>query len=228
MSLPARPWSRSANRFSNGRRWARFSRLPPPVPLHPPGISRPFGAKPAKIRRPRLPVPSGRPGSENPAKLAPASGNRPSFTVTREENVKKSDLAARVAGKLSISESTADASVSALFEAIGDALSKGESVSIPGFGIFSVKDRAARQGRNPGPARPSPLPRRRCRRSRPGRGSGTPWASSNTATKKPPHRTRLISGAPFLAHPTVSCWTAVRRPRMLKMVRMRWMTRAGW
>ena len=63
--------------------------------------------------------------------------------------MKKSELVARIAAKLSIPQSTADASIGALFEAIGEALAKGESVSIAGFGTFSVKDRAARQGRNP-------------------------------------------------------------------------------
>ena len=63
--------------------------------------------------------------------------------------MKKSNLAARVAAKLSIPKTTADASVTALFSVIGDALARGESVSIAGFGTFSLKDRAARQGRNP-------------------------------------------------------------------------------
>ena len=31
----------------------------------------------------------------------------------------------------------------------GDALAKGESVQLIGFGTFSVKERAAREGRNP-------------------------------------------------------------------------------
>ena len=33
--------------------------------------------------------------------------------------------------------------------AVGDALAKGESVQLIGFGTFSVKERAAREGRNP-------------------------------------------------------------------------------
>ena len=63
--------------------------------------------------------------------------------------MKKSELAARVAAMLSIPKTTTDTFVGALFEAIGDALARGESISIAGFGTFSVKDRAARQGRNP-------------------------------------------------------------------------------
>ena len=62
--------------------------------------------------------------------------------------MKKSDLAARVAAKLSVPKTTADASVTAVFSFIGDVLVKGESVSIAGFGTFSVKERAGRQGRN--------------------------------------------------------------------------------
>ena len=61
----------------------------------------------------------------------------------------KSELAARVAEKLSVPKATADASVNALFEVIGDAMANGESVSIARFGTFSVKERAAREGRNP-------------------------------------------------------------------------------
>ncbi len=36
-----------------------------------------------------------------------------------------------------------------VFELIAEELSKGEKVSIAGFGIFQVSERAARQGRNP-------------------------------------------------------------------------------
>ena len=68
---------------------------------------------------------------------------------TREENVKKSELAGCVAAKLSLPKTTADASVAAVFEVIGDALAKEDPVSMAGFGIFSVKDRVARQGRTP-------------------------------------------------------------------------------
>ena len=61
----------------------------------------------------------------------------------------KSEIAARVAAKLFVPGSTADASVTALISVIGDALARGASVSIAEFGTFSVKDRAARQARNP-------------------------------------------------------------------------------
>ena len=37
----------------------------------------------------------------------------------------------------------------ALFEAIKGAMVKGDKVAVPGFGTFSVGERAAREGRNP-------------------------------------------------------------------------------
>ena len=42
-----------------------------------------------------------------------------------------------------------DAALSALIETLTDALKSGEKVVIPGFGMFGVKTRPARRGRNP-------------------------------------------------------------------------------
>ena len=39
--------------------------------------------------------------------------------------------------------------VDAVLGGIGDALGRGDSVSLVGFGTFSVRHRAAREGRNP-------------------------------------------------------------------------------
>ena len=63
--------------------------------------------------------------------------------------MRKSDIAARVATQTSLSKADAAGAVDAVLSAISDALARGESVSIAGFGTFSVKHRAARQGRNP-------------------------------------------------------------------------------
>ena len=63
--------------------------------------------------------------------------------------MKKSDIAAQVAERVSVSNADAESAVSAVLGAITDALAGGESVSIAGFGTFTVKHRAARQGRNP-------------------------------------------------------------------------------
>ena len=44
--------------------------------------------------------------------------------------------------------------VDAMFAAIADTASRGEEVSIPGFGKFKVKETPARQGRNPSTGEP--------------------------------------------------------------------------
>ena len=63
--------------------------------------------------------------------------------------MKKSELSSYVATQTSLSQAQAERAVEAVFSAIGEALASGESVVIPGFGTFTTKTRAARQGRNP-------------------------------------------------------------------------------
>ena len=61
----------------------------------------------------------------------------------------KSDLTVRVAARASLSKADAAAAVRAVFSAIADALARGETVRIAGFGTFSTRARPARPGRNP-------------------------------------------------------------------------------
>ena len=61
----------------------------------------------------------------------------------------KQALAEWVHGKLGGTKVQAEEVVDGLFNAIIDTLKKGGEVSIAGFGIFSVKQRAARMARNP-------------------------------------------------------------------------------
>ena len=63
--------------------------------------------------------------------------------------MRKSDIAAHVAEQDSLSKAEAERAVDALLEAIRGALASGEKVTLPGFGTFSVRSRAARQGQNP-------------------------------------------------------------------------------
>ena len=63
--------------------------------------------------------------------------------------MKKSELASHVATEASLSQAQAQSAVDTVFAAIGKALASGESVVIPGFGTFTTKTRAARQGYNP-------------------------------------------------------------------------------
>lgn len=61
----------------------------------------------------------------------------------------KQSLVEIVHDKLGGTKVQAEEIVSAIFDGIVGAMSKGNEVSIAGLGIFSVKDRAARMARNP-------------------------------------------------------------------------------
>ena len=61
----------------------------------------------------------------------------------------KTDLPTQVAAQVALPKAAVDRAVSAVFTAIADALARDEAVAIAGFGTFSTRSRAARQGRNP-------------------------------------------------------------------------------
>lgn len=61
----------------------------------------------------------------------------------------KAELIDAVAGGSGITKSDASGAVESVFNTIADQLRQGNSVSVVGFGQFSVSDRAARTGRNP-------------------------------------------------------------------------------
>jgi DNA-binding protein HU-beta len=61
----------------------------------------------------------------------------------------KSDLIDAIAESAGLSKADAGRALDATVNSITGALKKGQSVSLVGFGTFSVRDRAARTGRNP-------------------------------------------------------------------------------
>ena len=61
----------------------------------------------------------------------------------------KQDLIALVAEKADLSKKDSEAAVTAVVDGITEALAKGEKVQLVGFGTFEVRQRQAREGRNP-------------------------------------------------------------------------------
>ncbi|ATX81403.1 bacterial nucleoid protein Hbs [Mariprofundus ferrinatatus] len=61
----------------------------------------------------------------------------------------KADLVNHVAASADLSKAAAGAAVEAVLGGISGALAGGNSVSLVGFGTFSVAERAARTARNP-------------------------------------------------------------------------------
>ena len=61
----------------------------------------------------------------------------------------KAELINAIVAKSEMSKKDADVALNAVIDSIKDALKAGEKVQIVGFGTFSVKERAARTGKNP-------------------------------------------------------------------------------
>ena len=61
----------------------------------------------------------------------------------------RSELIDAIAASADLPKAAAGRALDAVVDSITDALKKDETVSLGGFGTFSVKERAARTGRNP-------------------------------------------------------------------------------
>lgn len=61
----------------------------------------------------------------------------------------REELAARVAERAGVQRRVANQVMTAVFDAIGDALEDNEKITIAGFGTFEARERAGRVGRNP-------------------------------------------------------------------------------
>ncbi len=68
------------------------------------------------------------------------------------------DLVDAVAEANDISKAKAKEVVNSILAAIVDAAKRGEEVAIAGFGRFAVKERPAREGRNPATGAPLKIP----------------------------------------------------------------------
>ena len=61
----------------------------------------------------------------------------------------KADLMTRIARDAKITKRQATKALDTLMDGVQEALSKGDSIILMGFGTFSVMSRSARKGRNP-------------------------------------------------------------------------------
>lgn len=63
--------------------------------------------------------------------------------------MKKSEMIEALAQQTGLTKSQVEKVFNGTFELIKDELSKGNKVSVSGFGTFKISERAARDGRNP-------------------------------------------------------------------------------
>lgn len=73
----------------------------------------------------------------------------------------KTELIRRVAEEAKISKATAEKAVNAFTDYVTKALKKGDKLTLPGFGTFSVAKRKARSGRNPQTGKEIKIPARK-------------------------------------------------------------------
>ncbi|AFS79373.1 DNA-binding protein HU [Gottschalkia acidurici 9a] len=61
----------------------------------------------------------------------------------------KAELVASIAEKSDLTKKDAESALNAFMKTIEEALSSGDKVQLVGFGTFEVRERKAREGRNP-------------------------------------------------------------------------------
>lgn len=93
----------------------------------------------------------------------------PNF-LKREETLNKADLISHVADSAGLSKASAGDAVEAVIGGISGALSGGDSVSLVGFGTFSVTQRSARTARNPRTGAPINVPASKAPKFKAGKG----------------------------------------------------------
>ena len=81
----------------------------------------------------------------------------------------KTDLVGRIAKDTVIPKSTALSVLNATLGSITDALKKGQSVTLVGFGTFTIAERKARKGRDPQTKKEIRIPAKRVPKFRAGK-----------------------------------------------------------
>lgn len=82
----------------------------------------------------------------------------------------KTDLVKRIADETGLGAQTVELVVGKLFKVVTDELVDGGDVALAGFGNFSVKQRAARTGRNPQTGEPLQIAASRAAGFKPAKG----------------------------------------------------------
>ena len=82
----------------------------------------------------------------------------------------KTELTEKVARKSGISKTDASKAVEAFMDSITESLNSNDKVTLPGFGVFSTHEQAARIGRNPSTGESVDIPARRVAKFKAGTG----------------------------------------------------------
>lgn len=72
--------------------------------------------------------------------------------------MKKKELINAISERSGMGKSESESALNAVISCLSDLLAKGDSIVLPGFASLSVKERAARTGRNPSTGQPLNIP----------------------------------------------------------------------
>jgi integration host factor alpha subunit len=100
----------------------------------------------------------------------------------------KRELVIRVANKLGMTQSDVSRIVEGIFDTLSSTLAEGERWELRDFGVFEVKTRASRMGRNPRTGEQVPVPERKVVTFRPGKKMKEMIASEPPAEPGTPDR----------------------------------------
>lgn len=72
--------------------------------------------------------------------------------------MKKKELINAISQRSGMGKNESESALNAVISCLSDLLAKGDSIVLPGFASLSVKERAARTGRNPSTGQPLNIP----------------------------------------------------------------------
>ncbi|ALM54376.1 HU family DNA-binding protein [Halomonas huangheensis] len=84
--------------------------------------------------------------------------------------MRKPELAAAIAERADLSKDKASQVLNVILDEITGSVSQGDDVALIGFGTFTVRERAARTGKNPQTGKPLNIPASKTVAFRPGKG----------------------------------------------------------
>lgn len=111
----------------------------------------------------------------------------------------KRELVIRVANKLGMTQSDAAKIIEGTFDVLSKSLAEGKRWELRDFGVFEVKTRASRMGRNPRTGDQVPVPERRVVTFRPGK-----KMKELIATSRPGERPSSVVAPPAVTPPAAT------------------------
>jgi len=114
----------------------------------------------------------------------------------------KRELVIQVANKLGMTQSDVAKIIEGIFETISQTLAEGKRWELRDFGVFEVKTRASRIGRNPRTGQQVPVPERRVVTFRPGKKMKELIAAGTPISEPAPSTAPVAFGSPGPAQVT--------------------------